>query len=235
MATSKSDRAQSPQILSPNSTSADPFGLFSTEEMSEKHWHILEAALRVFSEKGYSASRTNEIAKEAGVSEGTIFHYFKTKKELLTGLLLPLFVHFFRPLVAQSVEGILRTRKEQSLEEVLFSLMQDRIHLIQSHLPLIKTVAAEAAFHPELLEPLRDKVVPYMVQLGRQFFQEEEKRGTLRPISVDTALRTLVSMILGYVLARNVFPDLFSWDEEEVEIRRMLDLYLNGVRRGDEK
>lgn len=41
---------------------------------------VLKAAVKIFSEKGYSAATTSEIAKEAGVAEGTIFRYFKTKK-----------------------------------------------------------------------------------------------------------------------------------------------------------
>ena len=44
---------------------------------------ILEAALRVFSRKGFNGATTSEIAREAGVAEGTIFRYFETKKDLL--------------------------------------------------------------------------------------------------------------------------------------------------------
>ncbi|MDI3327867.1 MAG: TetR/AcrR family transcriptional regulator [Alicyclobacillaceae bacterium] len=200
-----------------------------SEEMTEKHWRILEAAVEVFSEKGFGASRTKEIAAAAGVSEGTIFNYFKTKKDLLTGLLLPLFVRYFRPLVAHSVEKILETGEEKNLEEILFSLMQDRIHLLRNNFPLIKTVAAEAAFHPELLDPIREKIAPYMIGLGKRFLRREKERGRIRDVDEETALRMLMSIILGYVVARHTFPDLFDWKEEEEEIRAMLDIYLHGV------
>ena len=44
---------------------------------------ISSAACELFCEKGYSATSTSEIAKRAEVSEGTIFKYFATKKDLL--------------------------------------------------------------------------------------------------------------------------------------------------------
>lgn len=44
---------------------------------------ILEAALRVFSERGYRATRLEEVGEAAGVTKGTIYHYFTNKEELL--------------------------------------------------------------------------------------------------------------------------------------------------------
>jgi transcriptional regulator, TetR family len=50
------------------------------EELTKRQWQILDAATKVFAEKGYEASRTSDIAKEADIAEGTIFRYFKTKR-----------------------------------------------------------------------------------------------------------------------------------------------------------
>jgi len=47
----------------------------SEEEMSKRQWDILDAATKIFAEKGYAGSRTSDIAKEANVAEGTIFRY----------------------------------------------------------------------------------------------------------------------------------------------------------------
>ena len=58
------------------------------EELLEKRKNqILEAAIQIFSKKGFEGSTTKEIAKKAKVSEGTIFRYFKTKKEILIHML----------------------------------------------------------------------------------------------------------------------------------------------------
>ncbi len=49
---------------------------------------ILESALQMFVENGFEGSPTSKIAKNAGVATGTLFHYFKTKEELINMLYL---------------------------------------------------------------------------------------------------------------------------------------------------
>lgn len=52
----------------------------------EKQTKILNAALKEFAHKGYKNASTNEIVKDAGISKGLLFHYFKNKKELFVFL-----------------------------------------------------------------------------------------------------------------------------------------------------
>ena len=49
----------------------------------DKRQLILDAAVRVFARKGYHTSRVGDIAEEAGVAHGLLYHYFKSKEELL--------------------------------------------------------------------------------------------------------------------------------------------------------
>ena len=51
---------------------------------NDKHHRILEAAVKVFAEKGFFQSTISQIAKEAGVADGTIYLYFKNKDDILT-------------------------------------------------------------------------------------------------------------------------------------------------------
>jgi AcrR family transcriptional regulator len=52
----------------------------------DKRYAILDAATRLFAERGLTAAPTSEISKQAGVAEGTLFTYFKTKDELINAL-----------------------------------------------------------------------------------------------------------------------------------------------------
>lgn len=54
--------------------------------MTEKQEKILEAALKLFAEKGYAAVSTNKVARAAGVSEGLIFRHFTNKEGLLEAI-----------------------------------------------------------------------------------------------------------------------------------------------------
>jgi AcrR family transcriptional regulator len=56
--------------------------------MMNKKDQIYEAALRLFNKHGFDKTPTSQIAKEAGVATGTLFHYFATKDELINGLYL---------------------------------------------------------------------------------------------------------------------------------------------------
>jgi len=52
----------------------------------DKRNAILDAATRLFAERGLTAAPTSEISKQAGVAEGTLFTYFKTKDDLINAL-----------------------------------------------------------------------------------------------------------------------------------------------------
>ena len=54
--------------------------------MKEKERKILDTSLKLFVERGFHGTSTAEIAKTAGVATGTLFHYFKTKEELIDNL-----------------------------------------------------------------------------------------------------------------------------------------------------
>ncbi|MFT4739146.1 MAG: AcrR family transcriptional regulator [Cyclobacteriaceae bacterium] len=56
--------------------------------MTDKQAKILDAALLLFAEQGFSATSTSKVAKEAGVSEGLIFRHFENKEGLLAAILL---------------------------------------------------------------------------------------------------------------------------------------------------
>jgi TetR/AcrR family transcriptional regulator, fatty acid metabolism regulator protein len=55
----------------------------STERQTDRRRQILGAAVKVFAAKGFHAARVGDIAEEAGVAYGLVYHYFKSKDELL--------------------------------------------------------------------------------------------------------------------------------------------------------
>lgn len=202
---------------------------FSEEEMTKRQWQILEAAVKVFSAKGFDGSRTSEIAKEADVAEGTIFRYYKTKKDLLMGLLIPLITKFFRPMILDSAERIIKNEDDKPLEEVISNLLIDRFYLIDKNLPLIKTVFMEAAYQPELLETLRKELAPKLIPFINFFIESNIKNNNLRELEPKLVTRTMMSLLLGYVIFSNTFPDFFQGENHEDEIRKIVDIFLNGV------
>lgn len=202
---------------------------FSEEEMTKRQWQILEAAVKVFSAKGFDGSRTSEIAKEADVAEGTIFRYYKTKKDLLMGLLIPLITKFFRPMILDSAERIIKNEEDKPVEEVLNNLLIDRFYLIDKNLPLIKTIFMEAAYQPELLETLQKDLAPKIIPFINFFIESNIKNNNFRDLDPKLVTRTLMSLLLGYVIFSNTFPEFFRGENHEDELKKIVDIFLNGV------
>lgn len=85
---------------------------------------IVTAALNLFQTKGFEATTTRAIARKAGIAEGTVFNYFKTKEDIA--------LHFFELEVDQAiaaVRGNARLRKAP-LEEKLFTLVHSQLEFL---------------------------------------------------------------------------------------------------------
>lgn len=74
--------------------------------MNEKEQKILDAALKLFVERGFHGTSTAEIAKTAGVATGTLFHYFKTKEDLIDSLYI-----YTKESVLEEIDGDYDTNK----------------------------------------------------------------------------------------------------------------------------
>jgi TetR/AcrR family fatty acid metabolism transcriptional regulator len=55
----------------------------SADRQADRRRQILDAAVKVFATKGFHASRVGDIAEEAGIAYGLVYHYYKSKEELL--------------------------------------------------------------------------------------------------------------------------------------------------------
>ncbi len=88
---------------------------------------IVTAALTLFQTKGFDATTTKAIARKAGIAEGTVFNYFKSKEDIA--------LHFFEQEVDQAiavVRGNPRLRKAP-LEEKLFTLVHSQLEFLAPH------------------------------------------------------------------------------------------------------
>ena len=85
---------------------------------------IVTSALSLFQTKGFDATTTKAIARKAGIAEGTVFNYFRTKEDIA--------LHFFEQEVDQAIASVRdspRLRKAP-LEEKLFSLVQAQLEFL---------------------------------------------------------------------------------------------------------
>lgn len=79
-------------------------------EYEQRHKNILDVAIRIFNDRGYKAATTAAIAKEAGISEHTMYQHFKNKKLL--------FLACFRSIVDELMTGYRQVYKENKDNEI---------------------------------------------------------------------------------------------------------------------
>jgi len=94
-------------------------------DKKQKKEHILDAALGVFVNKGFSNVVINDIAKVAGIGKGTVYEYFKSKEDLFSELLIHLFARHKNYIPKQWENG---TTPEKKLRNLLSSFLYPSLH-----------------------------------------------------------------------------------------------------------
>lgn len=192
----------------------------SKEDMTPKQKAVLEAAITLFAERGFSATSTSEIAKAAKVSEGTIFKYFETKEKLLYTTVMPILVSDVLPIFAEQFKMDVLEKNHLTFEAFVSMLIDDRFAFIKENIELFKIIFLEMMYRAELKEVfvstfMKSLQEPIFTLLGR--FKAEK-------IIVDwdamVIIRTIFTNLLGYVIPRFfVFPE-HQWNDE-VELQNV--------------
>jgi AcrR family transcriptional regulator len=191
---------------------------------------ILEAAIKIFSEKGFSAATTSEIAKEAGVAEGTIFRYFKTKKDILIKVMTKVLEILGEKLIIERLTNLFEENKEKSERDILIIILKDRLEMFEKYWDMIKIVATEMQFHEDLREAFMKSVVTKGKNVVETFLSTGVNKGVFREVDTTIALRSLIGMVGIYVIQNQVFPEIINMDKDK-QIEEMVDLFLYGISK----
>ncbi|WP_134702951.1 TetR/AcrR family transcriptional regulator [Ammoniphilus sp. YIM 78166] len=198
------------------------------DKLTDKQRRIMEASIKLFSEKGFHAASTSEIAKEAGVAEGTIFRHFKTKKDILISLVAPLVTRFAAPLILRDVKKIMESGLP--MDQLLKWLYQNRLSLLEKNWERIRLILQEIQFQPELREIIVDNLIRVVRDWAEVFIAQKIREGELRQLPPLAITRSMVSMIIGYVFFKYIlFPEEGMQLDDEKEIETMVDILLNGI------
>jgi AcrR family transcriptional regulator len=176
---------------------------------------ILDAATKVFAEKGFQKATTREIAETAEISEGTIYNYFENKDELLLGLLDRISDIQNRPAQLEEALG-------QDFEESLIEMAVQRIHMLGTQLDTFLAVFPEILVNPDLRERFRTQFAEPLAGMMEKHVQQRIDRGEARP--VDPALFTryafgasqgmLLMLVLGDPVVQKAWENREKFEEE---------------------
>lgn len=191
---------------------------------SKREQEIMEAAVKVFSKKGFSGATTREIAAEAGVAEGTIFRYFKTKKDILLSLA--------GPFIVESLANVMDEVKGETDEVVLKAILKNRLNLVKNNIDLIRLIFTEAQFHHEIREQFIENVAMKAAGMLERFISERIWEGEYKEIKPQIASRALVGMAIIFVMWKDFLMGnkYIQFNDEEV-IDNIIDIFLYGIKK----
>jgi AcrR family transcriptional regulator len=155
---------------------------------------IIETALHVFAEKGYHETTMEDVADRLGVSEGTIYLYFKSKKELFKAISEP-GEHQVAEVISSAIES----------EDPVKSFFELATKVYEQYEPisgLIVELLAEASRDASLRKILRDDF-DMDRETMRKFLMELRKRGKIdADADVDSISMAFVALFYGYAISR---------------------------------
>ncbi|AIQ54466.1 TetR family transcriptional regulator [Paenibacillus sp. FSL R7-0331] len=196
-------------------------------QMTPKQISILEAAIEIFSDKGFSAASTSEIAQKAGVAEGTIFRYYKTKKDLLLSIVGPAMSRMIAPFVMRNFKGVLDMPFE-SYEAFLRAFIVNRLDFARKNFKIIRILVQEIPFQPALREQFAENVLGQVLERVTSITEHFKAKGEVMDAPTPAIIRFTISSVIGYLLARLLLMPEKDWDDEE-EISLLISFMLHGI------
>ena len=187
---------------------------------------LLDAALDLFVERGFAATRLDDVARAAGVSKGTLYLYFCSKEEL------------FKAVVRESVvphlgeaEGMLDhfTGDSAELLRGLMTTWWDKIGNTKLS-GLTKLMIAEAGNFPDLARFYQEEVIDRGGKLVTKMLERGIERGEIRHVDIEIASRILIAPILMMMLwkhSEGVCP--IAPDQLGAYLEQFIDMALHGL------
>ncbi|MBK8022268.1 MAG: TetR/AcrR family transcriptional regulator [Chloroflexi bacterium] len=183
---------------------------------------ILDAAARVFAEKGFHPATIKDIAREAGIADGTIYNYFENKTALLLGifdLMREAALRDFEPaaLAEDDVRGFLTAY----LRQPLMGMQGD-------NLELFRIIISEMMVNKEIRDMYAQRILEPTLAMAEPLFERWVAQGRIRPVDVPLLLRAISGMVMGLLMEQALgdAPLASRW-EGLPDI--LADLILNGI------
>jgi TetR/AcrR family transcriptional regulator len=190
---------------------------------------LLAAALDLFVEKGFAATRAEEVAQRAGVSKGTLFLYFPSKEEL------------FKAVVREHISGTIRDAFGEleafpgTSAELVHYLMQqwwERYGNTKAS-GISKLMMSEANNFPELAEFYQSEVIVPGHQLIEKVIQRGIASGEFRQVDVEYAVFSMLAPIMFLIMWKHSLSGCCPSGEKIEPVRylkTLADIVAQGLR-----
>src|SRR4051812_27668050 len=156
----------------------------AAERGGDKRERILLAAERIFARRGFFAAKVSDVAKEAGVADGTIYLYFKSKDDLLISL--------FERRMQQVNETLAGAVKGKSPREQLRSLIRTYLQMVHDEPTAAEVLTIELRQSSKFMKEYENPVfADFLRLLGGIIAAAQDKGEITTPIPPQVAARMI--------------------------------------------
>jgi AcrR family transcriptional regulator len=187
---------------------------------------ILESAIRLFAEKGFSGTTTREIAEKAGVNEALIFRYFSTKRDLYSAIIERKISE--EPGFEYPLEAFKETRDDWLIFKSIAIRMFDCVEKDPSFIRLLHFSALEGH---ELSDMFFDTYVQYQRMLLSDYIERRISEGAFKNVNPVLAARAFIGMVINYILVQEIFGEKKRRKIKREEVAdTFVKIFLEGIK-----
>jgi TetR/AcrR family fatty acid metabolism transcriptional regulator len=169
---------------------------------------ILDAATEMFAEQGFHQSTTKDIARRAGIAEGTIYNYFESKDDLLIGMMA-------RLTELETLGDELTEALQGDVRDFFAAMFRHRIENLEQAQGILRAILPEVIANAELREHYYRQFVLRVARIIEQYVQARIEMGHIRPVDTALATRVVQSMFVGLFVMRILGDETLkrAWDD----------------------
>lgn len=185
-----------------------------SSELSLKQRQVLISSLKLFSEIGFENTTSNLIAEHAGVSEGTVFSYFKTKEGILDAILS----RFLEQVIPEVIADFSDKRfiiEQETFSLFLKSIVQDRLVFIQNNKMQVKILLSRSLIDKTISEELGNIIVRSIIKPISPILNQFKENGVIRDWLNERIVRYILALSLSYTI-----PMIIN-DNEDINIDKV--------------
>lgn len=153
-------------------------------QAEQRRAQLIDTALDVFAEKGVDAATVKNLSEAAGVAQGLLYHYFRSKEDLLQAALER---HYFLP----DLRHIISPDHDRPAGEILLTVVQRFATMLDEHRALVQVMIREGPSNPAVAERI-ERARREGVQLLATYLESRVSAGELRPHDTETTARLLL-------------------------------------------
>lgn len=193
---------------------------------SETQDKILDAAISNFAKKGYYGTKTADIARDSGVSEGAVFKYYNTKKDIFRGVMNKIIQKIVPELLMMTDQEFQGLVQAEDPRQQIKAYVKIRIERVTQNIDTFRIIMNELQYHPDIMDEFKEQFILKAIKKIEMFFNFGIEKGIFRQIDPHIAGRSLMGMMNMIVLESIVFKKPMELDKE---LDAVIDIYLNGI------